>query len=376
MRQINTHENEDIIRINQLIKDLERLEDVDLEILIKNNFHKAMLPTELEGLDLNIVEMSKLLTQISSKCHYSGLILSMHFYTIGSLRNYIKTSNYLKDVSMNGALFGSISNPNVQPFSTLEQINKAIGITYEKVNGKYIINGKKKYVSGAPKIRYLPIYACNEQLDNRIPVSVFIVDMNKKGVNIIEENWMSNSMTATNTFDINFNNVEVENLIFEEGKGIEHTNDMLYWFRIALSSVYLGVCEAAYQHVIALIKTKKSLLTENSVHNKVADIKIKLELARSQLLRTATMVNSMFKEKNINEIKNSTLITKYFIAETVNDILDDCLKIKGISSLDKGDFLEVLSRDAKAAYFHPPQEYKVKSEIAINELGIINFRRN
>lgn len=379
MMEVSNQKIEATHQVRELRNKLIDLPELDIDFLIKEGFHKAMLPKEMGGLNLNIIDMSELLVDISSICHYSGLILSMHYYTVGGLKSSSINSleRYLNDVNREGALFGSISNPKVQPFFTREQTKEAIGITYTNINGEITINGTKKYVSGAKLIRYLPVYAYNEELDNRFPVSVFIVDMQKQGVHIIEDNWISNSMTPTDTFDIFFENVEVNNSLFKEGEGIESTNNLVYWFRIAISSVYLGVCEAAYKHVIQMVKSNKKLLTDISVQNKIADIKIKLELARSQLIRTSQIVHEDLQtNSNSIDVKNATLITKHIISNNVNEILNESLKIKGISSLNKGDFLERLSRDARAAYFHPPQEYKIIEELAINELGIIKLTRN
>jgi alkylation response protein AidB-like acyl-CoA dehydrogenase len=376
-----TNEDKSNLKFNsQLSDELGRLMPENIDIIYKNKIHLLMLPEKYGGVGLNFSGMSSVIQNISKYCHYTGFILAMHYYTIGALRNLpeYQLDNYFSQVQKVGHLFASINNPNVQPYFNKKQIKNSIGITYKKRNGCILINGIKRYVSGANYIKYLPIYAFNEDEDTKYPVSVFIVDMHNKGI-VISDNWKSNSMTATETYDVLFRDVNIgsQSMLFEEGKGLEESRDFMIWFRLALAAIYLGISDSAYNHLTNMIKQHPNKIgLDKTVREKIGLIKVNLEVANSQLYSTAKLADECSENSTYSqEIYNQTLITKYIVSQTVNSIIEECIKLEGVSSLNKGHLLERLSRDAKAAHYHPPQNFLLLDQLAINELGIIEIKR-
>ncbi|MFK4011563.1 acyl-CoA dehydrogenase family protein [Bacillus cereus] len=374
----------ELIKNSGKFDSLKRLPTESIDLIFDNNLHLCMLPEKIGGGNLCFVEMSDLISEISAACHYTGLVLAMHYYTIGALRSSLDSDDFFKQIIMEKSLVASISDPNIKVNYKKENIKDSIGITYKKVAGGYIVNGIKRYVSGAKKVRYLPIYAYNEELKTTFPVSVFLVDLNSQGVKILDT-WESNSMLPTETNNVYLEEVFVEDkyLISKEGKGIEYTNHFVYWFRIALCSVYLGICNSAYNYIKDYVKHKINPVTQKGIkfdtytQFKLAEIKMKCELANSQLLRTSLLADQELEDKTFTkELDNQTLICKHFIAKTVNEVISECMDIRGTSALNRGELLERLSRDAKAAVYHSPQEHVLKEKLAINELGIIQIRKS
>lgn len=65
-----------------------------------------------------------------------------------------------------------------------------------------------------------------------------------------------------------------------------------------------------------------------------------------------------------SELYTKTLITKHFVTQAAEEIVELASQVEGFSSLQQGSLLERLSRDVKAAKFHPPSEDVLKEVIA------------
>ncbi|MFS0752938.1 acyl-CoA dehydrogenase family protein [Oceanobacillus sp. 1P07AA] len=356
----------------------------NFENLIKEGLHTINLPDKYGGESLGFVDTSKMIVELSKGCPSTALCLAMHFYTIGGLQRMlspeIKEEIFLK-VWEEGALFGSIGDPNVF-LSNPKKSNKESYINITKVKDGYVINGVKRFVSGSFIIRYLPIYGIvGGESIKEYGLTALLIDMETKGISI-KKNWNYSGMRASMTHDVSFENVYVPQkyLIGEEGEGVRYTENLIYWFRLLLVSVYQGISLKAYDYIIELVKNKvdkttgKKLALLPSAQSKLAKMRILIKNSSTQLIFTCQKADKENKERSFtNSLYEDSLITKYIITNSAVKVINLAMDIEGTSSLNKSSLLEMLYRDVRAGSFHPPTDDKIEEYISKRELGIISI---
>ncbi|BFH10918.1 acyl-CoA/acyl-ACP dehydrogenase [Paenibacillus melissococcoides] len=355
----------------------------NFDLVVEEDLHTLPLSAKYKGYGFNIEETCRTLISLASGCSATALTLAMHYYSLGGLNQVLSTElkeRIFSDIAQNGTFIGSIGNPNVLLLPARDRMSTNIELQADKVEGGYLINGVKRNVSGSRRITYLPIY-CKQSGDfkNTYGITGFISQMTDKGIRI-EDTWNYAGMRATDTNDVYFNDVflPADRLFTREGYGIEDTQPLVYWFRLAFVSVYLGIAQAAYDQVIEMLVQRKDRLANKIMafmpgpQFTLAEMKIKLESAISQLLITARQADEECTTlKFTDELYISTLITKQVVTKNACDIVWKSMEVNGMSSLNHGHVLERLYRDVRAGTFHPPSDDLLKEAIAKKILGII-----
>lgn len=352
--------------------------------LAAHHLHVAPLDERYGGLGAGFVEISWLIAQFARGCPSTALCIAMHYYTLAALKDRLPpaiSEAVLRDVQHNSEFFSSFNLANVTTFHPGFDYRDSVSVKIEKVDGGYLINGFKKFVSAAERFKYLPVLG--SQQGDQIGfygLTALLLRKNDQGVSV-KKTWNLSGMRATLSHDVHFQDAWVpeERLIGREGYGLEDTSNEYYWSRLAITSVYLGVAQAAVDHVEEVIRSKKDWISKRPVATMpgaqygFAELKIKLETARSQLLTYAAQANEEQQSgKFTSDLYQKALITKYYLSNIVNEIVWDAMQMEGIQSLDRGSTLERLFRDARAATFHYPSNDLLKEMLAKTSLGIIS----
>lgn len=354
--------------------------------------HLVTLPVELGGKGYTPEQTSKLITEISSYCSSTGLCIAMHYYTLAGLESHIDNPyvrNMFQEIATKGKFITSFNQPNVMLTAAISSKEKQAytSIQINKVAGGYIVNGIKPYVSGIECASYIPIFGDQigfEEDGFDLGITALILEKRDKGVIIEEESWNLSGMRASKSNNVILENVFVpeERVIGRPFYGIEDTSELVYWSRLAISSVYHGISIASFNHTKDLVKqrtdriSKKALSFLPGVQFKVADMKIKLDTSFSQLLNYSNQLEEALKLNRFpNDLNITSMVTKAYISNAANDIVWDAMQIEGMGSLNKGNLLERLYRDVRAATFHQPTEDLLKELLAKKTLGVIT-RKN
>jgi alkylation response protein AidB-like acyl-CoA dehydrogenase len=365
---------------------LSQFPHINLNDIVAEKLHTINLSEHYGGRNFGLEETCNLLIDIASGCSSTGLVLAMHYYSLGGLNNILTESQkteVFKDIQVNGEFIASISDPNILFARTKDDVKQVTDIKIDKTEGGYIVNGIKKSVSGSPRIKYLPIYGFQEGVRSRYGITALLTTVNEKGISI-DNSWSYSGMKSTMSNNIYFKDVFIpeSRIIGREGFGIEDTQELIYWFRLALTAVYQGIALCAYNYIRGLAKVKKEKLSNHQlaffpgVQRNIADMKIKLETSYSQIMRCAQLVDqSIINGAFTDELYKLTLITKQYVSEAANQVVWLAMQVEGMQSLNQGKLLEKLFRDVRAATFHPPNEDLLKEVLAKKELGIISVKK-
>lgn len=358
---------------------------VHFEEIVKMNYHTLPLPEKFGGKDYGFEATFKVLVELASGCASTALCMAMHYYTIAGLSR-MKDNPMLEqvfhDIHKNGEFMSSFNQPNV-----MSQFNRASGfdlvkVKIEKVEGGYLINGQKNFVSGSERFKYLPVYGFQEGLKSKLGMTALMVTRDDPGVTI-DQAWNLSAMKATMSHHVRLQDAFVpeDRLIGREGFAVEDTNELSHWSRLAISSVYQGIAKAALEHITSFMKKRKDLYSQASLavmpgpQFKLAEMKIKLDTAENQLLSFAREADKERKYGQFSDrLFQSSLVTKYYVTNTAIEIVHLAMQIEGMSSLNQGSVLERLHRDVRAATFHQPTDDLLKELIAKRLLGVVSLR--
>ena len=227
--------------------------------------------------------------------------------------------------------------------------------TSAKIRGNsYIINGEKLWVTNAPHADILLVMA-NENPDlGHKGISAFIVDKSQILSGDLEVGEPENKMglNGSHTSPIFFNNVEIpiENKLSESGKGLSIALNSLDIGRIGIAAQATGIADAAFEASLAYSKQREQFNQPISkfqgISFKLADMKMKLEVARTMTHKAAWMADQGLK----HTLESS--MAKTIASENAFDITSNAIKIHGGMGYSKEYPLERYLRDVQATLIY------------------------
>ncbi|TNJ64362.1 acyl-CoA dehydrogenase [Paenibacillus hemerocallicola] len=355
----------------------------NIDLVTNNALHTVTIDSDYGGMELGFEETSELLVRLASGCPSTALCLAMHYYTIAGLNKVLspqQKSKIYSDIRNNGHYFTSFNQPNVTIVQANQDFTQSTGIAIKKVDEGYLVNGVKRCSSGIDRFSYIPIYGNQVGIDkSRFGISALFLRRDDPGVTITSS-WDNASLRASAGHDVLLNDVFVskDRLIGHEGFGVENTSNLVFWSRMAISSVYLGIAKASMDYITTIIKHKKDYVSKKTlaflpnIQYAFSELKIKYDTAHSQLKMFVKQADyETFNGKYTDDLFQRALVTKFFVGRTANEIVWQAMQIEGMRSMSRGSVLERLYRDVRAATFHQPNDDLMKEILAKKALGLI-----
>ncbi|MFZ5877416.1 MAG: acyl-CoA dehydrogenase family protein [Nitrospirota bacterium] len=156
----------------------------------------------------------------------------------------------------------------------------------------YVLNGRKTFSTMAPAADVFIVYATVDKRKGFMGVTAFIVERNFPGLRVGRT--ISKMGLRTAPFaEIHFEDcrVPVKNLLSKEGNGSAIFEDTVEWERACILAGFLGGMERQLEQCIKHAATRKqfgkAIGKNQSVANKIVDMKVRLETARLLLYKVA-----------------------------------------------------------------------------------------
>jgi len=227
--------------------------------------------------------------------------------------------------------------------------------TSAKIRGNsYIINGEKLWVTNAPHADILLVMASENPDLGHKGISAFIIDKSQILSGDLEVGEPENKMglNGSHTSPIFFNNVEIpiENKLSESGKGLSIALNSLDIGRIGIAAQATGIADAAFEASLSYSKQREQFNQPISkfqgISFKLADMKMKLEVARTMTHKAAWMADQGLK----HTLESS--MAKTIASENAFDITSNAIKIHGGMGYSKEYPLERYLRDVQATLIY------------------------
>lgn len=215
-------------------------------------------------------------------------------------------------------------------------------------NGHWIINGSKIHITNsASEISGgVTLQAVTGENKGRKRLSAIIVERGTPGFTT-ERNTGKMMWRASDTGRLYFNNCKVpeENLLGEEGQGGRLMLNTLDSGRLSIAAIGLGLArgamEASVKHAKNRVQFGKPISKFQAVGFKLADMDIKIELARN------TLYNACWKKDNNMQFAREAAISKLYTSEIAREIADEAVQIHGATGLFKPHEVERFYRDQR-----------------------------
>ena len=217
----------------------------------------------------------------------------------------------------------------------------------EKVDGGYLLNGRKCFISGAQLADYAVLFAKTDRYAGSKGISAFLVDLHSPGVSRgAPEHKMGLAGYPIGDIILEDVFVPAENLIGEENKGFVNAMKTLDNGRLAVAGIALGVAQGCLDEAVRFAKETqyngRPLAKQQSVSFTLADLNTKVTAMRE-------MVYSAAQKKDLGypDAGMYASMAKYFNSETCNQVAAAALQIHGEYGYMKGSEIERKYRDCR-----------------------------
>ena len=169
----------------------------------------------------------------------------------------------------------------------------SMSLSAEKRNGYYRLNGNKYWITNGPDAEILVVYAKTDPTAGSNGVTAFIIEKSMKGFST-SNHFDKLGMRGSNTAELIFEDVEVpfENVLGEEGAGINVLMSGLDYERVVLSGIGVGIMHSVLDHLMPYMHERKQFgkpIGEfQLMQGKLADIYASMNSARAYVYATAS----------------------------------------------------------------------------------------
>jgi isovaleryl-CoA dehydrogenase len=162
----------------------------------------------------------------------------------------------------------------------------------DKHNDRYVLNGSKMWITNGPDAGTLVVYARTDAEAKSRGITAFVIEKTMPGFSIAQK-LDKLGMRGSNTGELVFDNVEVpfDNVLGEEGKGVEVLMSGLDYERTVLAGGPLGIMAACLDVVVPYVRERKQFGRPigdfQLVQGKLADMYSTMSAARAYVYAVA-----------------------------------------------------------------------------------------
>ena len=165
-------------------------------------------------------------------------------------------------------------------------------LSAEKRNGYYRLNGNKYWITNGPDASVLVVYAKTDKDAGSKGITAFIIEKDMVGFSS-SKHFDKLGMRGSNTAELIFEDVEVpfENVLGEEGKGVNVLMSGLDYERVVLSGIGTGIMAACLDEVLPYMLERKqfgkSIGDFQLMQGKIADMYTAMNSSRAYVYEVA-----------------------------------------------------------------------------------------
>jgi acyl-CoA dehydrogenase len=248
----------------------------------------------------------------------------------------------------------------------------------ERRNGKWVINGRKWFISGAIGASFTICMARTERpgtpaREGARPSSgatMFLVDADNPGFRIVRKVPTLDLGWPGGHGEVEFVDCEVDDdaVLGEAGEGFEYAQVRLGPARLTHCMRWLGAARRAMEYAVYYARGRESfgvtLDRHQAVQFMVADSEIEMHAARLMIWHAAWLLDGG------DKARHETSMAKVFVAETVNRVIDRAVQICGSNGIAEDWPVAMLYRENRAFRI-----YDGPSEVHRMSVGRRVFRR-
>ena len=317
------------------------------------------IPKEYDGTDWPILDICVAAEEITyaSQAALAGMLMEVPGLAPATILNGgsdEQKKKYVAPIARGDAFsaFG-LTEPTVGSDAS------ALKTVAEFKNGKYVLNGRKRYMSFAHAATWSVVMAKTDPSKGARGISAFLIDKGTPGFSVVEKvptlgcrGHQDEEVVLKNCI------LPKEQLVGEEGKGLKYALATLDKTRITLAAGFLGLTRALFEEAVKYAKNRHAfghpIAEYQLVSFSLAEIATEMEAARMLIYRAATLADK--KVKHTTE----TAAAKSFTSQLLLKAANLAVEVHGGFGCTKRHPVERMYRDARTWVFAQGAPYVQK----------------
>ena len=327
-----------------------------------SDLFRVFVPAEYEGLGGGCLELCLVVEELSRAC--SGVAISYAASALGSYTLMDYGSDELKRKFLPDIAAGKKLCAFALTESTAGSDASAIRTTAEKVEGGYLLNGTKQFITNGGEAEIYTIIALTDKSKGPRGASAFLVEKGTPGFTFGKKE-KKMGIRSSSTCELIFQNclIPESNIIGRPGMGFIMAMKLLDKSRPGVGSQALGIAqgalEAAFDYTTQRVQFGQALITQPVVQSMLADMAIQVEAARALIYAAARFVDSGAKD-----ITESSAAAKIFASDVAMRVTTDAVQLCGGAGYMKDYPVEKMMRDAKITQIYEGSNQVLRSAVA------------
>lgn len=331
---------------------------------LKESGYLAMpIPEELGGAGADLETVCRAQSILAGGCASTALATNMHLFGLGaaaeSLTDGQEEARLVLQLASTGVVIGgsftdAATGLNVRASST----------PAERVEGGYVIHGRKAFCSLAPA---LDVFYGTAGITDGSGLLLFAIGRDAPGLSFADT-WDTMAMRGTGSWDVIFDQVFVPEFMAQEGTPWDEwdrrSERMLSWFACTVAAVYLGIAESAAAFTASVLSTrtlggmKHPLSRQPGIIFGAGEVDALIRPSRALLYDT-------IRRRHDDLLPAAEVVAvKYCVTNAAVAAVDKCFRMVGGSGLYRRLPIERMFRDVQAGPLHPPT-----NDLALEGLG-------
>ena len=268
-----------------------------LPLLGKHGYLSMRLPVDVGGAGLGLFPYCLMLEEFSRSHRVFGLLASG-----GGGLTPIAIARHGTPQQRGNYLTGLMDGSKRTAFALTEPAggsdNSAMTTRADKVDGGWVINGRKHYINGAHEADFITVIAITDPVKRtRGGVTAFLLDRGTPGFNITRVDTTMGS-DVIKLAEIEFDNCRVPDsaVLGKPGQGFDLAKESLRDGRMAVSCSCIGTADRLLEMSAAYAKTRvtfgKPLAERQAIQWMLADSEVDIVAARAMVYETLRQIDA------------------------------------------------------------------------------------
>ncbi|USG62581.1 acyl-CoA dehydrogenase family protein [Sneathiella marina] len=343
----------------------------NVEKLTQAGFMGMTIPKEYGGRGLSYYDAVLVIEEMAKVCGVTGrIVVEANMGAIGAVMKY--GSNTQKELAAKHVLAGDkpaicITEPNAGSAAT------EMTTTATKKDGRYVINGKKHWITGGGVSKMHLIFA--RVMENGVSQGIagFLAVRDETEGLIIGKREPAMGLRGIPETEVIFENMEVDEgmaVIPPEGlkRGFAGLMTAYNGQRIGAATVALGIGQGSYEVALDYAKSRhqfgRPIAEFQGLQWKLADMSIGLEASRALIHNAAAGAGDGFPDMR------AAAQAKVMASETAIKVTNEALQIHGAMGYSRNLPLERMARDARMFTIGGGTAEILRTQIAGSILGM------
>lgn len=315
-----------------------------LKILQQSGMTQLAVPKEYGGAGLDLLTGAMISEELAKGCAGTATVCAAN--SLASFPILFAGSDEQKK-----EYFDCLNNGGIACFALTEpgagSDAGAVSCKAKKVDGGYVLNGTKCFITNAPICDKITLFANTRESGGIRGLTVFTVDRNTPGVSIgKEEDKMGIRASATSEIIFDDCFVPTSARIGREGMGFRIAMQTLETSRPVVGAISVGIAQAALENAIHYAHQRKQfgqkIASFEMVQEMIANMVTKTEAARALVYKACWL-----KMQGDKRASMFSAMSKCFASDTAMEVTTTAVQVMGGNGYSRENPNEKYMRDAK-----------------------------